>query len=288
MHGRAPHPPGDRTILLVHGLWLTPLAWEHWVARFEEAGHTVLAPAWPLMGVGVAALRKDPSVMDGLGVTEVADHYERIIRSLAAPPVLMGHSFGGLVTQILLDRGLGSTGVAIDSAPVRGVRRLPASSLRAAFPVLRNPANRRRTVALTPEQWHRSFCGTLDRGASDALYERYHVPTPGRPLWQAATANLRRRPQTRVNLRNDTRAPLLFIAGGADRVVPPVLNRENVERYETSRTVTDYHEFPGRPHFTIGVPGWEAVADYALAWAVGHSAAQRTPALSLDPSRHRT
>lgn len=218
--------------------------------------------------------------MEGLGVTEIADHYSRIIRSLDAPPVIIGHSLGGLVTQILLDRGLGSTGVVIDSTPVRGVRRLSMTSLHATLPVLRSPTNRRRTVALTPEQWHRAFCGTLDRTASDTLYERYHVPTPGRLLWQTATANLRRRPQTRVNLRNDTRAPLLFIAGGADRVAPAVLNRENVERYETSRTVTDYHEFPGRPHLTIGVPGWEAVADYAMTWAVGHSAGRRARATS--------
>jgi len=271
-----PPPPGDRTILLVHGLWLTPLSWEHWIERFEAAGHTVLAPAWPLMDGGVAALRADPSVMDGLGVTEIADHYAQIIESLDAPPVIMGHCVGGLVAQILLDRGLGSTAVAIDSAPVRGVRRLPLSSLRAVLPVLRRPANRRRTVALTPEQWHHAFCGTIDRAASDALYARYHVPTPGRPLWQTATAKLRRRPETRVNLRNQTRAPLLFIAGGADRMAPPALNRANVERYETSRTVTAYHEFPRRPHLTIGVPGWEAVADHALAWAVGHSAARRT------------
>lgn len=266
------------TIVLIHGLWLTPRSWEHWIDRYAKAGYRVLAPAWPGMEGEVEALREDPSVMNGVGVAEVAEHFERIVRGMRTPPVLMGHSFGGLLVQILLDRGLGRAGVAIGSAPVKGVFRLPISSLRAALPVLSNPANRRRTVALSPKWWHYGFTNTLDEAASRATYDRYHVPSSGRPLWQAATANLLPDPATKVNLRNNTRAPLLIIAGSRDHTAPPALNRENYRRYDRSSAITEYKEFPHRPHFTIGVPGWEAVADYALGWVTKHGTTHLAPA----------
>jgi pimeloyl-ACP methyl ester carboxylesterase len=269
--------PGGRIIVLVHGLWLTSLSWEHWVARYTARGHRALAPEWPRMDRDLDTLRSNPAVMDGLGITEVVDHYERLVRGLDEPPILMGHSFGGVVVQLLLDRGAGAAGVAIDPAPVKGVFRLPVSALRSAFPVLRNPANRRRTVGLTPEQWHYSFTNTLSRADSDVLYARYHLATTGRPLWQAATANLNPRAATRVDLHKDDRAPLLILAGGADHTAPPAMNRENARRYRKSKALTDYHEFPGRPHLTTGVPGWEAVADYALDWAT-RTGSVRSPA----------
>lgn len=274
--------PQHLTIVLVHGLWLTPRGWERWVERYSQRGHRVLAPAWPGMEVEVEALRRDPSVLNGLGVTEVADHYEKIIRELGGPPIIMGHSFGGLIVQILLDRGLGSAGVAIHPAPIKGVLRLPISSLRSSFPVLRNPANRERTVALTPEQFHYAFTNTLSADESRQSYDRYHVPTPGRPLWQTATANLVRHAATEVDLHNNDRAPLLLIAGGADHTVPPSMIREAKQRYHRSAAVTDYHEFPGRPHFTMGVPGWERVADHALTWAGRYANAAAQPA-PVDP-----
>jgi pimeloyl-ACP methyl ester carboxylesterase len=257
-------------IVLVHGLWLTPRSWEHWVRRYTESGYRVVAPAWPRMDVEVEALREDPSVMNGLGLVEIADHYEKIIRALDRPPIIIGHSFGGALVQILLDRGLGRAGVAIDSAPVKGVLGLPLSSIRAAFPGLRNPATARSTVALTPQQWHYGFTNTMDAEQSRIAYDRYQVPSTGRPLWQAALANFVPKSALKVNLRNNRRAPLLFIAGGADHVAPASTNRENVKRYSRSTAVTDYKEFAGRPHFTCGAPGWEAVADYALAWASSH------------------
>jgi pimeloyl-ACP methyl ester carboxylesterase len=262
-----PDPTKPATIVLIHGLWLTPRGWEDWIDRYTTLGYRVLAPAWPRMEVGIDALRRHPSVMNGLGITEVADHYEQIIRGMDQPPIIMGHSFGGLLTQILLDRGLGSAGVAIHPAPIKGVLRLPLSSLRSSFPVLRNPATRGRTVALTPAQFRYGFANTLGEEESRLLYNRYHVPAPGRPLWQAATANLIPNPATEVNLHNDNRAPLLLIAGGADHTVPVSLVQETRKRHYKSTAVTDYKEFPGRPHFTMGVPGWEAVADYALRWA---------------------
>ena len=264
------------TIVLIHGLWLSSRSWENWVDRYTEAGYRVLTPGWPGMDVDVDVLRKDPSVMDQLGVVEVADHYEKLIRALDAPPILMGHSFGGLLVQLLLDRGLGSVGVAIHPAPPKGVLRLPISALRASFPVLSNPANRKRTVSLTPKQWHYAFTNTLSEKDSKTAYARYHVPAPGRPLFQAATANIHPGGATKVNFGNDDRAPLLLVAGGADHTVPAAMVRENLKRYRKSTAVTDLQEYPDRSHFTAGSPGWEDVADYALRWSEQHQDAAPT------------
>ncbi|MFB4267937.1 alpha/beta hydrolase [Nonomuraea sp. GTA35] len=255
-------------IVLIHGLWLTPRAWEHWIERYAGLGHQVSAPAWPGMEIEVEALRKNPEVMNGRGVTEVADFYEKIVREQDRPPIIVGHSFGGLITQILLDRGLGAAGVAIHPTPIKGVLRLPLSSLRSAFPVLSNPGNRSRTVALSAKQFHYAFTNTLTAQESERIYQRYHVPAPGRPLFQAAMANLQRHPATGVDVHNDTRAPLLLIAGGADHAVPATLVRQTYQRYHKSRAVTDYHEFARMPHFALGAPQWERVADHVLHWAV--------------------
>jgi alpha-beta hydrolase superfamily lysophospholipase len=258
------------TIVLIHGLWLSARSWEHWVDRYAEAGYRVLSPGWPGMDVEVEVLRKDPTVMNGLGVVEVADHYETFLRSLDAPPILMGHSLGGLLVQILLDRGLGSVGVAIHPAPPKGVLRLPVSAVRSSAPVRSKPGNRNRTVSLTPKQWHYAFTNTLSEKESKAAYARYHVPAPGRPLFQVATANIKPGAATKVNFGNDDRAPLLLIAGGADHTIPAAMVRENLKRYRRSMAVTDLEEYPGRSHFTTGSPGWEEVADYALGWAEQH------------------
>jgi alpha-beta hydrolase superfamily lysophospholipase len=255
------------TVVLVHGLWLTSRSWEHWVTRYTAAGYRVLTPEWPGMDADVETTRKDPSAMNGLGVTEVADHHEKLLRALDLKPILIGHSFGGLVVQILLDRGLGSAGVALHPAPPKGVLRLPLSALRSAFPVLHNPANRHKTVGLTPEQWHFSFTNNLSEAASQAAYTRYHVPAPGRPLFQAATANLAPGGATKVNYHNADRAPLLLVSGSADNTAPASMVRENFTRYRKSRTVTELEEYPGRTHFTAGSPGWERVADDVLSWA---------------------
>jgi pimeloyl-ACP methyl ester carboxylesterase len=261
----------NRPIVLIHGLWMTPLSWEHWVERYERRGHTVLAPAWPGMEGDIDELRRDPSRVAHLGVAEIVDHYEQVIRALDTPPIIMGHSFGGLFTQLLLDRGLGAAGVAIDSAAARGVFTLPPPELRSAFPVLKSPLNNHRAVALSPEEFHYAFTNTLSDEESQRAYERYAVPGPGRVLFQAALANFNPRAATHVDYRNDDRAPLLFIAGGEDHVIPAKVNEANAKHYRHSRAITDFKEFPGRVHFTIGQPGWEEVADYALDWAMEHA-----------------
>lgn len=254
-------------IVLIPGLWMTSLSWEHWVERYRARGHQVIARSWPGLEGDPEAIRRDPSAMVHVGVSEVVDHYQAIIRELDRPPIIMGHSFGGLVTQVLLDRGMGSAGVAIAPAPVKGVVRLPWSTLRSSFPALKNPANNRRAVALTPEEFHYAFTNTLDDEASKVVYERYAVPGPGRVLFQAALANLWPKAPTRVSFRNDTRAPLLLIAGEEDHIAPPSLVRANARLQHRSRAVTAFKVFPGRSHYILGQEGWEQVADFALDWA---------------------
>src|SRR5215211_1961571 len=269
-------------IVLIHGLWLNPRSWEGWKARFEERGHEVLAPAWPRMQGDVDEVRRDPSALNGLGVTEIVDHYDRIVRGLSAPPVIMGHSFGGLVTELLLDRGLGAAGVALSPAPVKGILRLPPAQLRTVFPALRNPANRKKTVELTPAQFRFSFTNTMNDADAEAAYARYQVPGPGRVLFQAAFANLNPHAVTKVDFHKDDRAPLLVVGNDQDHTIPASVSREAAKRLGKSKAVVDYKEFAGRPHFSAGAPGWEAVADYALDWANRHVGAT---AETAEPTR---
>jgi alpha-beta hydrolase superfamily lysophospholipase len=262
--------PMRPTIVLIHGLWLTPRSWEGWKARFEQRGHEVLAPAWPRMEGEVQALRRDPSVLDGLGLAEVIDHYERLIRALDSPPLIMGHSTGGLLTEMLLDRGLGAAGVALSPAPVKGVLRLPPALLRTVFPALRNPANRKRTVPLTAEQFRRGFTNTMNDADADAAYARYYVPAPGRVIFQAAFANVNPHAVTKVDFHKDDRPPLLVMGNAQDNTIPASVSKEAAKRLGKSKAVVEYKEYAERPHFTAGAPGWEAVADDALEWATQH------------------
>ena len=259
-------------IVLVHGLWLTPRSWEGWKERFEKRGRRVLAPAWPRMPAEVEDVRRDPWALNGLGLTEIVDHYERIVRGLDRPPVIIGHSFGGLVCELLLDRGLGAAGVAISPAPVKGVLRLPPAMLRATFPVLANPANRNRTVELTPTQFHYNFTNTMPGDEAEAVYDRFQVPGPGRMIFQAALANFNPRAANKVDSHNRDRPPLLVIGNGQDHTVPASVCKAAAKRLRESEAVVDYKEFARRPHFA-GAPGWEEVADYALDWADDHTGA---------------
>jgi pimeloyl-ACP methyl ester carboxylesterase len=266
------------TIVLIHGLWMTPRSWEHWVERYTAAGYRVLAPAWPGLEGEVAALNADPTPLTRLNVSMIVEHYEQIIRDLDRPPMIIGHSFGGTFVQLLLQRGLGAAGVTLASSTVKGVLRLPLSTIRVTLPVLRNPANRRKAVPLTPAQFHYAFTNTLTAGESRQVYDRYHVPAASNVLFEGALANLNPKAPTKVDFTNPNRAPLLFLAGGADHVIPPAVNRENARKYRRSSALTAYREFPGRSHYTIGQPGWEEVADYALSWALNPTVAGRTRA----------
>jgi alpha-beta hydrolase superfamily lysophospholipase len=262
------------TIVLIHGLWMTPLSWEHWIERFEARGHQVLAPAWPGMDTDLEQLRQDTSAIDNLGIEEIIDAYDSTIRELETPPIIMGHSFGGAFTEILLDRGLGAAGVAIDAAAVRGITKLPLSTLRSGFPILKSPLNRHRAVPLTFDEFHYSFTNTMSDADAQAAFERYAAPGPGRVLFEGAFANFNPRSALQLDFKNDDRAPLLLIAGGSDHVVPASIDKATSERFQRkSSALTDYKEFPDRSHFTVGQKGWEEIADYALAWAVEHARA---------------
>lgn len=254
-------------IVLIHGLWMTSLSWENWVKRYTAKGHRVIAKSWPGMDGDISELRRDPSPIANLGITEIVDHYENLIRQLDSPPVIIGHSFGGLITQILLDRGLGVAGVAIAPAPVKGILFLPFSTLKVSFPALSNPANNHRAVPLTPEQFHYAFTNSLSEEESLTVYERYAVPGPDHVLFQAALANFNPHAATAVDFQNDERAPLLLIAGGEDHVSPASVVEANFRLYGKSSAITEYREFPGRTHYTLGQSGWEEVADYALTWS---------------------
>jgi pimeloyl-ACP methyl ester carboxylesterase len=258
------------TIVLIHGFWVTPRSWEHWIEHYEAKGYTVLAPAYPGFEVEVEALNADPSPIEALEVDQIIEKLEGVVGGLGEPPILIGHSAGGVFTQVLLDHGFGAAGVAINSAPTEGVKRVPLSQVRASFPVLKNPANRHRAVGLTPEQWHYTFANTFSEAESRALYERYHVPASGHVFWGSALANIHPGPDdTHVDYHNDARAPLLFISGSDDHLMPPSIQRSNAKHYK-SDTITEAKEFPG-PHLLPAAPGWEDVADYALEWAIEHA-----------------
>lgn len=260
-----------RTIVLVHGLWMTPESWGNFKGYFESRGHRVLTPAWPGLTGGVEAMRRDPSSLRGVGHRQIADHFEKLIRTLDEAPIIMGHSMGGLTTQILLDRGLGSAGVAIDAAPPHGVLYLPWSAIRSSLPVLGNPFNYGKTRMLSFPEFRYAFANTGPESEARALYERHAIPGPGRPLFQVAFSNLNPWSDTRVNFRNPDRAPLLLIAGGEDHIVPPSLTRAIRKQHGKSPAVTEYQEFAGRSHAIAAERGWEEVAEFALAWALRQS-----------------
>jgi pimeloyl-ACP methyl ester carboxylesterase len=269
--------PAPDTIVLVHGFWMTPRSWEHWIARYEAAGYRVIAPAYPGFEVEVEALNADPAPIVDVTVPQIIEQYESAIRALDRPPIIIGHSAGGAFTQILLDRGNGAAGVALNSAPTEGVAVAPLSQLRSTFPVLKNPANRHRAVGFTHEQFHYAFTNGVDEDRSRELYERYAIAANGGILWDSVLANVQPGHQaTYVDYHNDDRAPLLFVSGSEDHIMPPSVQRSNAKHYKSDKTITEIVEFEG-PHFMVGLPGWEKIADHALAWALEHSG-ERTPA----------
>jgi pimeloyl-ACP methyl ester carboxylesterase len=268
---RQPNAPD--TIVLVHGLWMTPRSWEGWVAHFEAKGYRVLTPAYPGFEVEVEALREDPTPIADADITATINHLADVVESVEKPPIIIGHSFGGTLTQILLARGLGAAGVVVDSAPTEGVRTNPPSQIKSLFAILKNPAKRHQAAGFTPEDFHYAFTNTLSREESDKVYDRYHIPAPGRWVWDyGLIANFKPGHQeTWVDYASDERAPLLFIAGGEDHIMPASVNKSNAKKYHKSSALTEFHEFEGRSHWTCAEPGWEEVADYALSWALKHA-----------------
>jgi pimeloyl-ACP methyl ester carboxylesterase len=258
---------GTNNIVLIHGLWMTPLSFEYWAHHYTERGYSVYAPSWPGMERDIRALRRQPQTYARIGVKQIVDHYENLVLEFDNPPILIGHCFGGLVVQALLDRGLGACGVAIASAPIKGVWTLPYSTMRVVTPQLLNPRNNRRAVPLTPAQFHYAFMHTESREDSFRTYQRYAVPGADHVLFQAELANFNPFAETAVNVRRNNRAPLLMIAAEHDHVIPPSIVKANHRLYRNSTAVTAYREFADRTHFIIGQNGWQEVANYALDWA---------------------
>jgi pimeloyl-ACP methyl ester carboxylesterase len=254
------------TIILINGLWLTALGWELWAQHYTDRGYRVIAADWPAREGEIEQLRSDPGKFAALGLIDVVDHYEKLIRDLETPPIIIGHSLGGLLTQILLDRGWGAAGVAVAPAPVKGVRKLPLASMKMALSALGNPFRRRETTSLSPKQFREMFANTLTKAQSRSVFTRYAAPGPNHVLLQTLLASLTRRAATSVNVRNDTRAPLLLVAGGRDRVTPPSLVKANFDLYRESKAETDYKEFPEQAH--VGFLLDTSVADYVLGWAL--------------------
>ncbi len=257
----------QKTILLIHGLWVTPSSWEKFKGYFESRGHNVIASPWPGINKDVAAMRRDPSGLNGIGIEEVIAHYTKIIRSLPEPPIIMGHSYGGLITQLLIDRGLGAAGVAIDSVPPKGILVLPLSTYLALTPAFLQPSTFKKTFIFTFKKWWKVFANTLSESEARVEYEREVIPASGRAIFQAALSNVTPNSLATINFANRSRAPLLFIGGEKDVIMPVALNRKNFKKYRASPAVTEYKEFPGRSHYIIAEKGWEEVAEYALSWA---------------------
>jgi non-heme chloroperoxidase len=254
-------------VVFIHGLWLHHTSWQPWLDLFAESGYAPVAPPWPGEKATPADTRADPAPMGGIGVGEVVDHYATVIAGLDRKPVVIGHSFGGLIAQILLDRGVADAAVGIDAAQIKGVLALPPSALRVASIALRNPANRKRTVALTPGQFRYGFTNTRTEAESAELYERCVMPSPGRPLFQAASANLTPNAATKVDLANSTRGPLLLTLGGHDHTVPPAVPMAAYKLHKKHSTaVTTLHTFPDADHSLCVNSDWREIAEPVLGW----------------------
>ena len=257
---------GLQPVVFIHGLWLLPSSWDRWATVFEEAGYTALTPGWPDDPQTVEEAKAHPEVFAHKTVGQVADHFGEVIGRLAKKPAVIGHSFGGLLAQIVAGRGLSAAAVAIDPAPFRGVLPLPISALKSASPVLSNPANRNRAVPLTYEQFRFGFANAVSEEEAKQLYDTFAVPAPGAPLFQAATANLNPWTEAKVNSQNPDRGPLLIISGEKDHTVPPAIANAAYKKQKRNEGVTEIAQIAGRGHALTIDSGWREVADTALAF----------------------
>lgn len=254
---------GLQPVVFVHGLWLLANSWEPWVRHFEDAGYTALSPGWPDDPQTVEEGNADPDLFARKTIGQIADHYEAVIRKLDRKPAIVGHSFGGLLTEILAGRGLAAVSVAISPAPFRGVLPLPIAALKSAWPVLSNPANRDRAVPLSIEQFRYAFANALSQEEADDLYERYAVPGSGAPIFEAATANINPWSEDRVD-NNPERGPMLIVSGEKDHTVPLAIAHAAFQIQKRNAGVTEYLEMPDRGHSLTIDRGWQEVADRAL------------------------
>lgn len=262
-------------IVLIHGLWMTPTSWDTWASRFRAAGHEVMVPGWP--GIGdrsVSDIRANPDALKGIGIREIVDHYDTIVRVLPEKPIIMGHSFGGLFTQMLADRGLGSAYVAVTPGQPAGITTLPLSTLRTGAPILSNPFRRNGATPISKGHFHFTFGNDLSRTASDDLWQQFAVPSYNRAFFEGvASAFNEKGGASHVDFGRRDRAPLLVIGAENDHVVPPAITKAIIRKYTStgSPAVVEYREYTGRTHRIVSQKGWEEVADFALEWATTHA-----------------
>jgi pimeloyl-ACP methyl ester carboxylesterase len=261
----------DRTpVVFIHGLWLHATSWAPWMELFRDAGYEPVAPGWPGEAGTVEAARANADALADHGIDEVTGHYAQVIERLPARPVLVGHSFGGMIAEKLLGEDYGAGAIAIDAAQIKGVLPLPLSALHSTLPVFRNPANRHKAVSLTAEQFRYSFGNAISEEESNELYKRWAIPAPGRPLFEAAAANFELHSPAKVNTRNENRGPLLLVMGGRDHTVPEVITKATLKQYRQSDAITELTEFPDRGHSLTVDSGWRAVAGECLSWLGKH------------------
>jgi pimeloyl-ACP methyl ester carboxylesterase len=257
----------SKTILLIHSLWLTPRSWELFKGHYEEHGYRVLAPGWPDVGSDHTKQRREISAFKGLGIEEIADHYHRIVHSMNVPPILIGHGFGGLIVQILLDRGLGSAGVAINSMVPKGCWKLTFPLIRKLGPFLINPLNYGDCVTLSFDRFYAMLANAMTETDARVIYGEQVIPAPGRPLFQAALANFLPDSALKVNRLNNRRSPLLLITGNRSRLSSPESNWMNYKFYSHSTATTDFADFANRSDMSIVESGWKEIADFAVSWS---------------------
>jgi pimeloyl-ACP methyl ester carboxylesterase len=254
-------------VVFIHGLWIHSTAWQPWMDLFAEKGYSSIAPGWPGDKATVAETRDDPSGLDGVGIEQIFDHYSALIAKLDSKPIAVGHSFGGLIAQELLAHDLVRGAVAIDPAPIKGVTALPFSQLKSGFPVLKNPANKNRTVALTAKEFHYSFGNVISEEECNAIFDEFTIPGPGRPLFEDASATFTKNSPAAVNTHTAVRGPLLLTSGTEDHVVPKVVTLQVAKLYaDNAASITEYHEYEGRGHSLTLDNGWNDVAEDVLAW----------------------
>jgi len=254
------------TVVFIHGLWLHSTSWTPWQEFFEAAGYNTIAPEWPGTPDTVLEARESADTIADHGIDDVTDHYIGIIENLGEAPILIGHSFGGMIAEKILGLGHAAAAVAIDAAQIKGVLPLPLSALHSTLPVFKNPANLHRAVSLTAEQFRFSFGNAVSQQESDTLFEHWTIPAPGKPLFEAASANFSLHSPAKVDTGNEDRGPLLLIAGGKDHTVPEVITKATAKQYRHSAAVTDLIEFPDRGHSLTIDSGWREVATTALEW----------------------
>ncbi|MFG1869199.1 alpha/beta hydrolase [Micromonospora arborensis] len=260
----------DTPVVFVHGMFLHAASWASWVELFRTAGYDPMNPGWPGEPSTVAEARQEPDRVAGIGIDDIVTHYAQIIGTLGRRPVVIGHSTGALVAQRLLDQGLAAAAVALQPPPIKGVANLAPSSIPVGWPLLRNPANRRRALSLTARQFRYSHGNALTAIESDQLYRQWAIPSPGRPVFELVSANLSRRSPATIDAANPGRGPLLMIAGGKDHSAHRAVVKATVKRYSAAPAVTDYQEFLDRGHSMPIDSGWREIADATLVWVRQH------------------